>query len=91
MGLLDWFRRRGAQGAGASERDGAAHPATTAAPETAADARTDAAHGAGAPPGAAAEGPPVGVSDPGSFTGEDDVVAAHEEDEPEPGTDRPAG
>lgn len=89
MGLLDWFRRRGAQGAGSAEPAADAHPATTAEPETGADARTEAAHGAGVPPGASAEGPPVGVSDPGSFTGEDEVVAAHEDDELEPGADAP--
>jgi hypothetical protein len=90
MGLLDWFRRRGAPGAGAAEATDA-HPATTSAPETEPDARTEAAHGAGVPAGSPAEGPPVGVSDPGSLTGEDDVVAAREGDEPdESGFDRPA-
>lgn len=88
MGFLDWLRRLGAPGAGSGE-GGDAHPHTTAEPETELDARTEAAHGAGARPGSAAEGPPVGVSDPGSFTGEDDVVAAQEEDELEPGSDRP--
>ncbi len=78
MGLLDWFRRRGAPSAGAAEAG--AHPVTTSAPETA----TEAAHGAGVPAGSAAEGPPVGVSDPGSITGEDEPVAAEEGDELEP-------
>ena len=88
MGLLDWFRRRGAPDAGAAERTNA-HPVTTSAPETDLDARTEAAHGAGVPAGSPAEGPPVGVSDPGSLTGEDDVVAAREDDElDDPGPDR---
>jgi len=89
MGLLDWFRRRGAPGAGSAEGAGA-HPATTAGPETELDARTEAAHGAGVQAGSTAEGPPVGVSDPGSITGEDDPVAAEQEDELEPGPDTPA-
>lgn len=83
MGLLDWFRRRGAPGAGAAERTDAP-PAATAEPESELDARTEAAHGAGVPAGSPAEGPPVGVSDPGSITGEDEPVAAGEGDEPEP-------
>jgi hypothetical protein len=84
MGLLDWFRRRGAPGTGSAEADAGAHPATTSAPETATDAATEAAHGAGVPAGSPAEGPPVGVSDPGSLTGEDEPVAADESDELEP-------
>ncbi len=72
MGLLDFFRRRGASvpGQPAAAAGGADPPA---------DER---AHGAGVPAGAAAEGPPVGVSDPGSLTGEDaDEVVAPEADE----------
>ena len=40
-------------------------------------------HGAGVPPGSSSEGPPVGLSDPGSLSGEDaeEVVAADEGDE----------
>ncbi len=75
MGLLDWFRRRGAS---------AAQSGDPAAGE--ADAPLDErAHGTGVPPGAAAEGPPAGVSDPGSLTGDDadEVVAPQEADEPE--------
>ena len=52
------------------------------------------AHGVGAPPGSAAEGPPVGVSDPGALTGEDaDEVVAAEEDVEIGGEDatRPTG
>ncbi len=73
MGLLDWFRRRGASAPGGPEVDygGAEEP-----PERR-------GHGPGVPAGSAAEGPPVGASDPGSLTGEDadEVVAADEEDE----------
>jgi len=84
MGLLDWFRRRGAPGAGASEADLGAHPVTTSEPETATEAATEAGHGAGVPAGSPAEGPPVGVSDPGSITGEDEPIATAEGDELEP-------
>lgn len=84
MGLLDWFRRRGAPGAGAYEADADAHPVTTSEPETATEAATEAGHGAGVPAGSPAEGPPVGVSDPGSITGEDEPIAAGEGDELEP-------
>lgn len=88
MGLLDWFRRRGAPGAGSTETTDA-HPVTTSPPDTAVEAATEAAHGAGVPTGSPAEGPPVGVSDPGSLTGEDQPFAAEQEDELEPGADRP--
>lgn len=39
-------------------------------------------HGAGVPPGSGSEGPPVGVSDPGSLMGDDadEVVAANEDE-----------
>ena len=84
MGLLDWLRRRGAPGAGAAETNADAHPVTTAPPETPTEAATEAAHGAGVPAGSSAEGPPVGVSDPGSITGEDEPIAAGEGDELEP-------
>ena len=74
MGLLDWFRRRGASEPGAVDVDlgGAEEPAEHRG------------HGAGVPAGSAAEGPPVGLSDPGSLTGDDadEVVAADEDDEP---------
>ena len=75
MGLLDFFRRRGD-----SETSGGAE----SAPE-------ERAHGAGVPPGSAAEGPPVGVSDPGALGGEDagDVVAAEEDVEGASETDPP--
>ncbi|MBW3593076.1 MAG: hypothetical protein KY396_05235 [Actinobacteria bacterium] len=71
MGLLDFFRRKGATARGSSE--------TTAG--GAASPPDDRAHGVGVPPGSAAEGPPVGVSDPGSLTGEDagEVVASEED------------
>jgi hypothetical protein len=73
MGLLDWFRRQGASDPDDPEADagGAESP-----PE-------DRAHGVGVPAGSAAEGPPVGVSDPGSLTGDDadEVVASDESDE----------
>ena len=80
MGLLDWFRRRGASEPGAADVDvgGADSPP---------DER---AHGIGVPPGSVAEGPPAGVSDPGSLTGEDaDEVVAPEADEGEEGEGRP--
>jgi hypothetical protein len=39
-------------------------------------------HGAGVPPGSGSEGPPVGVSDPGSILGDDAAeVIAWDEDE----------
>ena len=74
MGLLDFFRRRGASEPGAAE-------ATAAGADLPPD---DRAHGAGVPAGSAAEGPPVGVSDPGSLTGDDaeEVVAPEEAQEP---------
>ena len=39
-------------------------------------------HGEGVPPGSGSEGPPVGVSDPGSLLGDDadDVAASHEDE-----------
>ena len=53
MGLLDWFWRRG-----------------EAAPEDAGgSAGVHEGHGAGVPAGAGAEGPPVGMSDPGVARG----------------------
>jgi hypothetical protein len=70
MGLLDFFRRRGASEPGSAD-------VAVGGGETAPDER---AHGPGVPAGSAAEGPPVGVSDPGSLTGEDaDRVAEREE------------
>ncbi len=70
MGLLDFFRKRGASEPGDAD-------ATSGGGESPADER---AHGPGVPAGSAAEGPPVGVSDPGSLTGEDaDRVAEREE------------
>jgi hypothetical protein len=73
MGLLDWFRRRGASEPSDPDADagGAESPAE------------DRAHGVGVPPGSPAEGPPVGVSDPGALTGDDadEVVAPDEGDE----------
>jgi hypothetical protein len=70
MGLLDFFRRRGASEPGAPD-------VATGGGESPPDER---AHGPGVPAGSAAEGPPVGVSDPGSLTGEDaDRVAEREE------------
>ena len=73
MGLLDWFRRRGAGEPGTAS-------ATAGGAESPPD---DRAHGMGVPPGSAAEGPPVGVSDPGALTGDDadEVVAPDEGDE----------
>jgi hypothetical protein len=71
VGLLDWFWRRG----GAAPGDvGAAEPSL--GPHE--------GHGGGVPAGAGSEGPPVGVSDPGSLLGGDDVVAADEGDELRP-------
>jgi hypothetical protein len=61
MGLLDWFRRRGASEPGDPD-------ATAGGVEEAPDHR---AHGAGVEAGSASEGPPVGMSDPGALTGED--------------------
>ena len=70
MGLLDFFRRRGASEP--ADPDANAGGAESSPAER--------AHGVGVPAGAAAEGPPVGVSDPGSLTGEDaDRVAEREE------------
>ena len=70
MGLLDFFRKRGASEPGGVD-------ATSGGGESPADER---AHGPGVPAGSTAEGPPVGVSDPGSLTGEDaDRVAEREE------------
>jgi hypothetical protein len=77
VGLLDFFRRRGASQPGAPE-------ATAGGADTPAD---DRAHGSGVPAGSASEGPPVGVSDPGSLAGDDadDVVAAEEAEPPSGG------
>ena len=70
MGLLDFFRRRGASAPDAAEADAGG---AEAPPE-------ERAHGAGVPAGATAEGPPVGLSDPGSLAGDDaDAVAAAED------------
>ena len=70
MGLLDWFRRRGASDPDDPQADAGGGESP---PE-------DRAHGPGVPAGSAAEGPPVGVSDPGSLTGEDaDRVAERQE------------
>ena len=76
VGLLDFFRRRGASSPGAP--DAAAGGAEAPPGER--------GHGVGVPAGASAEGPPVGVSDPGSLGGEDaaDVVAAEEDSETPP-------
>jgi hypothetical protein len=64
MGLLDLFRRR-------------AGSTTGSAQEQAPDERVHPEHGA---PGLAAEGPPVGMSDPGSLSGDDaGDVAVREE------------
>ena len=84
MGLLDFFRRRGASDPDSSEvvSGGAESPAD------------DRAHGVGVPPGSTAEGPPVGVSDPGALTGEDagEVVASEGDVELDPGDGtRPTG
>ena len=69
MGLLDFFRRRGASAPDAAKTDAGGAEAPP-------DER---AHGAGVPAGATAEGPPVGLSDPGSLAGDDaDTVAAGE-------------
>ncbi len=76
MGLLDWFWRRGASASGSPE-------ATAGGADAPPDER---AHGAGVPPGSASEGPPVGVSDPGSLTGDDadEVVGSEEGDDLRP-------
>ena len=73
MGLLGFFRRRGAS-------EPSSRAATAGGAEAAWEER---AHGAGVPAGSPAEGPPGGVSDPGSLTGEDadEVVASEEPDE----------
>jgi hypothetical protein len=73
MGLLDFFRRRGASEP--TDPDANLGGAESSPAER--------AHGVGVPAGAAAEGPPVGVSDPGSLSGEDadEVVAPEEGDE----------
>jgi hypothetical protein len=73
MGLLDFFRRRGASAPSDPE-------ANAGGAESTPDER---AHGVGVPAGAAAEGPPVGVADPGSLSGDDadEVVAQDEGDE----------
>jgi hypothetical protein len=67
MGLLDWFWRRGSSGS----------------PEDLGDASAFPTHGAGVPSGSGSEGSPVGVSDPGSLSGDDadEVVAWDESDE----------
>ena len=71
MGLLDFFRRKGPSEPGSPE---AATGGAESEPE-------DRAHGVGVPPGSPAEGPPVGVSDPGALTGDDagEVVASEED------------
>ena len=73
MGLLDFFRRRGASEPGDPDANAGGAESSP----------TERAHGVGVPAGAAAEGPPVGVSDPGSLTGDDadEVVALDEGDE----------
>ncbi len=84
MGLLDFFRRKGASEPDSSE------PAVGGAESPA----EDRGHGVGVPPGSTAEGPPVGVSDPGALTGEDagEVVASEEDVELDAGdTTRPTG
>lgn len=67
MGFLDWFWRRGSSGS----------------PEDLGNAPAFPTHGAGVPSGSGSEGSPVGVSDPGSLSGDDadEVVAADESDE----------
>ena len=71
MGLLDFFRRKGASEPGATD-------VTAGGAESPPEER---GHGVGVPPGSAAEGPPVGVSDPGALTGDDaEAVVAAEED-----------
>lgn len=76
MGLLDFFRRRGASRPTAPDADAGG---VEAPPD-------ERGHGVGVPAGATAEGPPVGVSDPGALTGDDadDVVAAEEDTETPP-------
>jgi hypothetical protein len=66
VGLLDWFRRRGTSEPGDPDATfgGSDEPAA------------ERAHGAGVEAGSAAEGPPVGISDPGSLTGEDADTSA---------------
>jgi hypothetical protein len=84
VGLLDFFRRKGRSEGSSSD---------AAAGETQSRFE-DRAHGAGVPPGSAAEGPPVGVSDPGALTGEDagEVVASEEDVELDGGdATRPTG
>jgi hypothetical protein len=75
MGLLEWFRRLGVSAPGSPD-------ATAGGAEAPPGER---AHGAGVPPGSASEGPPVGVSDPGSLTGDDadEVVGPEEADQPQ--------
>ena len=70
MGLLDWFRRHGASEPGDAG-------ATAGGGEEPPDER---AHGPGVEAGSAAEGPPVGMSDPGALTGEDADSAAGNRD-----------
>ena len=84
MGLLDFFRGKGASDPASSE-------ATAGGAESAPE---DRAHGVGVPAGSAAEGPPVGVSDPGALTGDDagEVVAGEEDVELDGGdATRPTG
>ena len=81
MGLLDFFRRRGG-----------VDPSSGASPEaegpTDVEERDEASVG---PPGFAAEGPPVGISDPGSLTGEDADELAGPEAEDAAEEQRPPG
>jgi hypothetical protein len=84
MSLLDFFRRKGASEPRAAE-------STSGGAESPAE---DRGHGVGVPPGSTAEGPPVGVSDPGSLSGEDagEVVASEEDVELDAGDGtRPTG
>jgi hypothetical protein len=69
VGLLDWFWRRGSSGAPS---------------DTGGEPDSDRPQGEGVPAGSPSEGSPVGMSDPGSITGEDadEVVAADEDDAP---------
>ncbi len=70
VGLLDFFRRRGTT-------DPLDPEANAGGGEMPPEER---AHGAGVPAGSASEGPPVGMSDPGSITGEDATQVAEREE-----------
>ena len=72
MGLLDFFRRRGAS-------EPSATVATAGGADAAPDERGHAKHAPSA--GSPAEGPPAGMSDPGALTGDDadDVVGGERE------------